>query len=141
MLERWWGSRRSVSGGPGFVRRFLREVRLVANLDSPHVVQVLEVGDESAPIPYLAMEHLEGTDMKRVLVKVVGQMPVRPTRLAAVHRDVEAFFAIALAKDPDDRFDDAATLHTSLASARAGELADTHRQRAAALLAERLWAN
>ena len=50
-----------------FVRRFLREVRIAASLDSPHVVTVLEVGDESAPLPYLAMERLEGDDLAHIL--------------------------------------------------------------------------
>ncbi len=248
-------------GRPGFVRRFLREVRLAASLDSPHVVAVLEVGDEAAPIPYLAMERLEGedlaqilrrevrlrpdavldlvrqvgdgvraateagivhrdlkpqnlfrtdgdpprwkildfgvstlmgadgtltdgepigtpeymapeqalgeavdhrtdlyalaaiayraltglrpfegTEMKRVLAKVIGQMPVRPTRLAAVPAAVDAFFAIALAKDKDDRFESADALCSAFASALAGELSAEHRERARALLAEHPWA-
>ena len=52
-----------------FVRRFLREVKIAASLDSPHVVRVLEVGDESAPLPYLAMEKLEGEDLAQILRK------------------------------------------------------------------------
>ena len=52
-----------------FVRRFLREVRVAASLDSPHVVRVLEVGDETAPLPYLAMERLEGEDLAQILRK------------------------------------------------------------------------
>jgi len=247
-------------GRPSFVRRFLREVRLAATLNSPHVVEVLEVGDESAPIPYLAMERLEGEDlaqllrrevrlppdevlrlvrevgagvraandagivhrdlkpqnlfrtsgdparwkildfgvsklmgaegtltqgepigtpeymapeqalsedvdlrtdlyalaaiayraltglrpfegedMKRVLVKVVSHMPLRPGRLVSVNADVDAFFALALAKDPADRFDSPEALTDALAAALRGELPATHRARAAELLAERPW--
>lgn len=54
-------------GRPNAVRRFLREVRVAASLDSPHVVRVLEVGDESAPLPYLAMERLRGEDLAKLL--------------------------------------------------------------------------
>jgi serine/threonine-protein kinase len=54
---------------PEYVRRFLREVRVAASLDSPHVVRVLEVGDEAAPLPYLAMERLEGEDLAQILRK------------------------------------------------------------------------
>lgn len=52
---------------PDYVRRFLREVRIAASLDSPHVVAVLEVGDESAALPFLAMERLEGEDLAQIL--------------------------------------------------------------------------
>ncbi len=78
--------------------------------------------------------------MKRVLAKVIGQMPVRPTRLAAVPAAVDAFFAIALAKDKDDRFESADALCSAFASALAGELSAEHRERARALLAEHPWA-
>ncbi len=56
-----------VIGRPDYVRRFLREVRVAASIDSPHVVRVLEVGDESAPLPYLAMERLVGEDLAQIL--------------------------------------------------------------------------
>jgi serine/threonine-protein kinase len=56
-----------VLGRGDLVRRFLREVRVAASLDSPHVVRVLEVGDETAPLPYLAMEKLEGEDLAQIL--------------------------------------------------------------------------
>jgi serine/threonine-protein kinase len=52
---------------PDFVRRFLREVRIAASLSSPHVVAVLAVGDESAPLPYLAMERLHGESLAQIL--------------------------------------------------------------------------
>lgn len=247
-------------GRPEFVRRFLREVRMAATLDSPHVVEVLEVGDESAPIPYLAMERLqgedlaqmlrrevrlppsavlelvrevgagvraaidagivhrdlkpqnlfrvegeqprwkvldfgvstllgaegtltrgepigtpeymapeqalaeavdhrtdlyalaaiayraltglrpvEGEDMKAILAKVSERMPVQPSRLAPVARDVDAFFAIALAKDPADRFDSPEALVEAFEAALDGRLPDAERARAEALLAARPW--
>lgn len=247
-------------GRPSFVRRFLREVRLAATLDSPHVVTVLEIGDESAPIPYLAMERLEGEDlaqvlrrevrlpakevlelvrqigqgvraatdagivhrdlkpqnlfrangdpvrwkildfgvsklmgadgtltqgepigtpeymapeqalgedvdvrtdlyalaaiayravtglrpfegedMKRVLVKVVSHMPVQPSRIVAVPGDIDAFFALALAKDPAERFESPERLTEALESALAGRLPQPLRSRADELLTERPW--
>ena len=52
---------------PDEVRRFLRETRIVAALKDPHVVQVLEVGGAGAPVPYLAMELLRGTDLAQQL--------------------------------------------------------------------------
>ncbi len=48
---------------PRSVERFLREVRAVRGLTSPHVVRVLEWSSEGAEIPYLAMERLHGHDL------------------------------------------------------------------------------
>ncbi|MCB9599997.1 MAG: serine/threonine protein kinase [Sandaracinus sp.] len=45
------------------IARFEREARIVAALDSPHVVRVLEIGGAEAPLPYLAMELLRGRDL------------------------------------------------------------------------------
>lgn len=45
------------------IARFEREARLVAGLDSPHVVRVLEIGGADAPLPFLAMELLRGHDL------------------------------------------------------------------------------
>lgn len=42
-------------------------MRIAASLSSPHVVAVLEIGDESAAFPYLAMELLDGQDLAQVL--------------------------------------------------------------------------
>jgi eukaryotic-like serine/threonine-protein kinase len=45
------------------IRRFMREAEIAASLSVRHVVRVLEVGGLDAPIPYIAMERLEGTDL------------------------------------------------------------------------------
>ncbi len=55
--------RRDALANPGTVARFLREAVATAALDSPHVVRVLETGDETAPLPYIAMERLVGNDL------------------------------------------------------------------------------
>ncbi len=52
--------RRELLLDPTQVVRFLREVRAASALASPHVVRVLEAPDAGAPLPYLAMERLEG---------------------------------------------------------------------------------
>jgi serine/threonine-protein kinase len=49
------------------VARFVREARIVASLESEHVVKVIEVSDEASPFPYLAMERLYGHDLADVL--------------------------------------------------------------------------
>lgn len=45
------------------VLRFVREARIVAALDVPNVVRVLEVSPPEARVPYLVMERLVGTDL------------------------------------------------------------------------------
>ena len=241
-----------------FVRRFLREVRIAASLDSPHVVKVLEVGDESAPLPFLAMERLEGEDLGQILrkkerlelaevvdlarqvgrgLRVAGQagivhrdlkpqnlflttgatwkvldfgisklgdqastltegaavgtpqymapeqarsgdvgpaadmyglgavayraltgcqpfkgsdvgqvlvavmvsMPVRPTALADLPRDVDLVLAIALAKNPKDRFESGEALADALDAARSGKIDGKLRRRATKLLDALPW--
>jgi serine/threonine-protein kinase len=49
--------------------RFEREAKVVAQLRSPHVVQVLDYG-ECEGMPYIAMEFLEGEDLGRRLKRV-----------------------------------------------------------------------
>ena len=49
------------------VARFLREGRACAKLKSEHVVRILDLGELSAAVPYLVMEHLEGHDLAAVL--------------------------------------------------------------------------
>lgn len=250
----------AVLSQPEYVRRFLREVRIAGSIESPHVVRVLEVGDESAPLPYLAMERLTGEDLGQllrregclspnalvellhqvgegvtaasdagivhrdikpqnlfrteggvwkildfgisklqdagatlthgetigtphymapeqargtavdlrtdlyalgaiayraltghqpfqgsettaVLIAVLDEMPVRPSALAALHPDVDDALAIALAKDPTDRFASAAELTRAIRDALAGRLDPTLAARAAELLDARPWSD
>jgi serine/threonine-protein kinase len=244
---------------PDYVLRFFREVRIAASVGSQHVVRVLEVGDESAPMPYLAMERLSGEDLAQVLrreerlpaeavvdlveqvgrglsaaaaagivhrdlkpqnlfrvdtdppswkildfgvsklvnaregmtrgeavgtprymapeqakgeavdhrsdlyslaviayraltghppfkgedvpvlVEVITRMPARPSRVSDLHAHVDAFFAIALAKSPDDRFQTADELAAALGRAVVGRLGRRSRERAAELVGAHPW--
>ncbi len=45
------------------VERFHREMAVAAKLESPHIVRVYEVSPPDAPVPYIAMERLFGTDL------------------------------------------------------------------------------
>jgi serine/threonine-protein kinase len=49
------------------VARFLREVRAMAAVDSPHVVRVLDAAAEGTGLPYLAMERLHGHTLAELL--------------------------------------------------------------------------
>jgi serine/threonine-protein kinase len=89
-------------GNPNHVLRFLRELRTAANLRSPHIVQVIEVGEH--PVPYLVMERLEGSTLAEILrergrplsarevVDLVAQVGAGITAAAQagiVHRDLK----------------------------------------------------
>jgi eukaryotic-like serine/threonine-protein kinase len=45
------------------VERFHREMQVAARLESPYIVRVYELSRPEAPVPYLAMERLHGTDL------------------------------------------------------------------------------
>ncbi|HEX5059943.1 MAG TPA: serine/threonine-protein kinase [Kofleriaceae bacterium] len=50
---------------PNHVLRFLRELRTAANVRSPNIVQVIDVGEH--PVPYLVMERLEGQTLAEIM--------------------------------------------------------------------------
>jgi hypothetical protein len=56
------------------VERFHREMEVAARLESPHIVRVYELSGPDAPVPYLAMERLYGTDLATKL-RAENRMP------------------------------------------------------------------
>jgi len=56
------------------VERFHREMAVAARLESPHIVRVYELSPPDAPVPYLAMERLHGTDLATRL-RAENRMP------------------------------------------------------------------
>jgi serine/threonine protein kinase len=72
---------------PGFVDMFLDEARLAAQLDHPHCVQTLEVG-EAGGQHFLAMEYLDGQGLERLL-RITGQRgeTLPPTLVARMVAD------------------------------------------------------
>ncbi len=60
---------------PDVVVRFAREARVLAQIQSEHVVRILDVGHLAKGEPYMVMEYLEGTDLSRA-VKVRGPLPL-----------------------------------------------------------------
>ena len=59
--------RRDFAASPEAVGRFLREARTAVNLQSAHVVRVMDVGTLDDGLPYMVMEHLTGTDLNELL--------------------------------------------------------------------------
>ena len=88
-------------GNRDHVLRFLRELRTAAGIDSPHVVRVIEVGEQ--PVPYLVMEKLDGQTLSERLrdrralppievVDLVRQVGAGITAAGAagiIHRDLK----------------------------------------------------
>jgi serine/threonine-protein kinase len=69
-----------------FRARFLRESRLAATLDDPHVVRTVAAG-EADGVLYLAMEHIAGPDLRRV---IQAEGCLDPTRALAIVGQVAA---------------------------------------------------
>ncbi len=59
-------------------RRFFREARALATLQSDHIVRVHDVGRRDEGTPYMVMEYLEGQDLAHVLME---RKAVAPTEV------------------------------------------------------------
>jgi serine/threonine protein kinase len=95
--------REEIARTPEYRDRFLREARLAASVDHPHVVSVYDVGDEEHRL-FLAMQWIEGEDLKRAIERSGRLAPDRAVAIATqlagaldalhsiaglVHRDVK----------------------------------------------------
>jgi len=67
-------------------RRFLRESRVAASIDHPHVIPIYYTGEEGG-VAYIAMRHVAGDDL-RTLVRRTG--PLEPGRAARIVGQVAA---------------------------------------------------
>ncbi|HLL86493.1 MAG TPA: protein kinase, partial [Thermoleophilaceae bacterium] len=76
-LERWVAIKllhREMSGEPDQLERFRREARAVAQLSSPHVVGVIDAGEDEGH-PYIVFECIDGETLKE-RIRRLGRLPV-----------------------------------------------------------------
>ncbi len=76
-LERWVAIKlmhRDLSGDPDQLERFRREARAVARLSHPHVVTVIDFGEDDGT-PYIVLERVEGETLKD-RIRRMGRLPV-----------------------------------------------------------------
>ena len=77
MLERWVAIKlmhRDISNDPDQLERFRREARAVAQLNHPHVVTVIDAGEDDGA-PYIVFEYVEGETLKD-RIRRLGRLPV-----------------------------------------------------------------
>ncbi|MCZ7649320.1 MAG: protein kinase [Planctomycetota bacterium] len=94
----------AASRDPAAVERFIREARVTARFNHPHVVQGIEVGrDEATGLYYFAMEYVNGPNLKDLLrqagaiearrglsiVRQVAEALAYARKLGIVHRDIK----------------------------------------------------
>ena len=76
-LERWVAIKlmhRDISDDPDQLERFRREARAVARLSHPHVVTVIDFGEDEGT-PYIVLEYVEGETLKE-RIRRMGRLPV-----------------------------------------------------------------
>ena len=76
-LERWVAIKlmhRDISSDPDQLERFRREARAVAQLNHPHVVTVIDAGEDDGT-PYIVLEYVEGETLKD-RIRRLGRLPV-----------------------------------------------------------------
>src|SRR5918997_339382 len=104
---------RDISSDPDQLERFRREARAVARLNHPHVVTVIDAGEDDGA-PYIVFEYVEGETLKE-RIRRLGRLPVAEAVAYAidigralesahahrlVHRDVKPQNVLI---DPDGR--------------------------------------
>ena len=104
---------RDISSDPDQLERFRREARAVAQLNHPHVVTVIDAGEDDGA-PYIVFEYVEGETLKE-RIRRLGKLPVAEAVAYAVeigralecahehrlvHRDVKPQNVLI---DPDGR--------------------------------------
>src|ERR671936_2546495 len=76
-LERWVAIKlmhRDIASDPDQLERFRREARAVARISHPHLVTVIDAGEDDGT-PYIVLEYVEGETLKE-RIRRLGRLPV-----------------------------------------------------------------
>ncbi|MEA2271839.1 MAG: eukaryotic-like serine/threonine-protein kinase [Solirubrobacteraceae bacterium] len=65
---------RDIAGHPEQIERFRREARAVAQLSHPHIVTVIDAGEDDGT-PYIVFEYVEGETLKE-RIRSAGRLPI-----------------------------------------------------------------
>ncbi|MBL8681906.1 MAG: protein kinase [Myxococcales bacterium] len=87
--------RRNLASSGDAVTRFHREARAAASIGSPHIVEVFDFGFTDEGDAFIAMERLEGTDLRK-LVREAGALA--PGRALAIARQIARGLSAAHAR-------------------------------------------
>src|ERR671922_634419 len=77
-LERWVAIKlmhRDISTDPDQLERFRREARAVARLNHPHVVTVIDAGEDDGA-PYIVFEYVAGETLKDRIRRMGQRLPI-----------------------------------------------------------------
>src|SRR2546428_3681301 len=97
-LERWVAIKilhREISSDADQLERFRREARSVARLSHPHVVTVIDAGEDDSH-PYIVFEYVEGETLKARIRRLRDQGMAMPV-VEAVAYAIEIGRALAAA--------------------------------------------
>ena len=96
-LERWVAIKllqRDIAGDDDQIERFRREARSVARLNHPHVVTVIDAGEDDGT-PYIVFEYIAGETLKDRIRRMGSQLPITDALAYAIEiaRALEAAHA------------------------------------------------
>src|ERR671934_184738 len=96
-LERWVAIKlmhRDISTDPDQLERFRREARAVARLNHPHVVTVIDAGEDEGA-PYIVFEYVAGETLKDRIRRLGQRLPITEALAYAIEiaRALEAAHA------------------------------------------------